>query len=166
MPRDRAEEAKARLAAVMAPPVIVSSQTEAEQSQADRLAELDARMEGAHSDDEASDDETLAEYSKTRLQIATLPRVELSSAELNAVYEPSDDTFLLIDALHADKDRLQDSSAPPALCVEIGCGSGVVITSLSCLLPDSRCMALDINPTALSVSNHKHPHSQLDFQGS
>jgi methylase of polypeptide subunit release factors len=139
----RAEEARARLAAAR------SATAEAEQSQEDRLAELERRMEGP-CDSEDEDDETLEQYAERRLQLAKLPAVELSAEELNAVYEPSDDTFLLLDALEADRERL--TAAAPALCMEIGCGTGAVITSLSALLPDSRCIALDINESALAVA--------------
>ena len=130
-------------------------------------------MEGPCASDGEEDEETLQEYAARRLQLAELPTVEISAAELDSVrarvcpsvrpsvrpsvcpsarlpvclsvshsevlqvYEPSDDTFLLLDALEADRERLAASA--PAICVEIGCGSGVVITSLSKLLPSSRC---------------------------
>ena len=129
-PLSRGEEARARLAAV-------------------RAAEPPA-AQGDGKDAGEEEDESLESYAARRLQLASLPRVQLSTAELDAVYEPSDDTFLLLDALEADRARLRASN--PALCVEIGCGSGVVITSLGAMLPAARCMALDINTTALAVA--------------
>lgn len=140
----RAEEAQARLAAAR------SATAEAQKSQIERLEELDRRMEGPSVSDDEDDDETLEQYAARRLQLAEMPAVDISSAELDAVYEPSDDTFLLLDSLEADRERLTASA--PALCVEIGCGSGVVITSLSKLLPSSHCLALDINESALAVA--------------
>lgn len=48
----------------------------------------------------------------------------LSSAEIKDVYDPNEDTFLLIDALYADLQSIADSN--PFICVEFGPGSGVV----------------------------------------
>ncbi|MCO5548708.1 hypothetical protein L7F22_002167 [Adiantum nelumboides] len=52
------------------------------------------------------------------------------------VYEPSDDSFALVDALLADKAHLKELR--PHLCVEVGCGSGYVIASLAVLLGNDR----------------------------
>lgn len=123
---------------------------QAAHSQIERLEALDRRMEGPCASDGEEDEETLQQYAARRLHLAELPSVDISASELDSVYEPSDDTFLLLDALEADRERLTASA--PALCMEIGCGSGVVITSLSKLLPGSHCMALDINETALAVA--------------
>ncbi|GET91552.1 hypothetical protein, conserved [Leishmania tarentolae] len=48
------------------------------------------------------------------------------------VYEPEADTFLFLEALDKDAELLR--SLKPDRCVEIGCGSGTVITHLRCLL--------------------------------
>ncbi|KAF4378318.1 hypothetical protein G4B88_015889 [Cannabis sativa] len=48
------------------------------------------------------------------------------------VYEPCDDSFALVDALLADRSNLIQHK--PKLCMEVGCGSGYVITSLALLL--------------------------------
>lgn len=48
------------------------------------------------------------------------------------VYEPCDDSFALVDALLADRSSLLEHQ--PRLCMEIGCGSGYVITSLALML--------------------------------
>ncbi|XQJ29739.1 eRF1 methyltransferase catalytic subunit, putative [Leishmania guyanensis] len=51
------------------------------------------------------------------------------------VYEPEADTFLLLEALDRDAEVLH--SIEPDRCVEVGCGSGTVITHLRSLLLSS-----------------------------
>ncbi|KAJ1673574.1 HemK methyltransferase member 2 [Spiromyces aspiralis] len=68
--------------------------------------------------------------------------------EYRSVYEPAEDTFLLLDALEQDRDELR--SMAPAVCMEVGSGSGCVATFLGQLLEGARpCIwATDINPAA------------------
>ncbi|GIL50866.1 hypothetical protein Vafri_6848 [Volvox africanus] len=64
--------------------------------------------------------------------------MELQIAEINKthwngdVYEPSDDTFLLVDVLQQHAKAWNNKW--PLCCVELGSGSGYVITSLALLL--------------------------------
>jgi len=76
----------------------------------------------------------------------------LTSADFDKVYEPSDDTFLLVDALAADAAELRARSA--GVCIEIGCGSGAVITHLAKLLPAHSALVLagDVNADALAAT--------------
>lgn len=70
------------------------------------------------------------------------------------VYEPCDDSFALVDALLADRTNLLEHH--PALCMEVGCGSGYVITSLALILGQEaqgiHYLATDINPHAVRVT--------------
>ncbi|XP_059281554.1 uncharacterized protein LOC132035297 [Lycium ferocissimum] len=70
------------------------------------------------------------------------------------VYEPCDDSFALVDALLADRTNLLEHQ--PSICMEIGCGSGYVITSLAVMLGHERFapyyIATDINRHALKVT--------------
>ncbi|KAK4766354.1 hypothetical protein SAY87_007996 [Trapa incisa] len=70
------------------------------------------------------------------------------------VYEPCDDSFALVDALLADGTNLLEHK--PSICLEVGCGSGYVITSLALMLkeeiPSIYYLATDMNPHAMRVT--------------
>ncbi|KDP23870.1 hypothetical protein JCGZ_27139 [Jatropha curcas] len=70
------------------------------------------------------------------------------------VYEPCDDSFALVDALLADRTKLLEHN--PRICMEVGCGSGYVITSLALMLghqiPGVYYIATDLNPHAVRVT--------------
>lgn len=89
-----------------------------------------------------------------------------------SVYEPSEDTFLVLDALQLDlehtvRDRLLcqsisdenlSSKNEPLLVVELGCGAGLLSAAVSKALRNDiltnmtdigvHCVAVDINPAA------------------
>jgi release factor glutamine methyltransferase len=73
-----------------------------------------------------------------------------AAGDYEHVYEPSDDTFLLLDSLTAEADLLRQLQ--PKLCVEIGSGSGCVITHLASLLPEAMLLAGDINRVAVAAT--------------
>lgn len=74
----------------------------------------------------------------------------ITSEEFNYVYEPAEDSFLLLDALEADLAQIMD--AKPVVCVEIGSGSGVIITAVAKSLYETACFAIDINPRACAIT--------------
>eukprot|EP00250_Pteridium_aquilinum_P016027 c22903_g1_i2 orf=97-1068(-) len=74
-------------------------------------------------------------------------------ARHNDVYEPCDDSFALVDALLADRGHLWELQ--PSVCLEVGCGSGYVITSLALILGNTRkvkYIATDISEAAVKTT--------------
>lgn len=68
------------------------------------------------------------------------------------VYEPAEDTFLLLDALEKDHSKLKALNA--SVVLEVGCGSGVVSTFAATLIgPDTLYISTDINPSASACCN-------------
>eukprot|EP00903_Cladosiphon_okamuranus_P015185 g14039.t1 len=81
----------------------------------------------AHATADASED------SDVNAELATRPPSH--PPEYEHFYEPAEDTYLLIDALHADAEVLRNR-VRPSLCLEIGPGSGLVTAALCALLQE------------------------------
>ncbi|KAJ1812164.1 HemK methyltransferase member 2 [Coemansia sp. RSA 2599] len=84
--------------------------------------------------------------------IPTPDTSHLRDAKYASVYEPAEDTYLLLDALENDRAELQ--RLQPTICVEIGSGSGCVSAFLGQVLDPSAALVLstDINPAATEAT--------------
>lgn len=84
-------------------------------------------------------------------------------ADYNEVYEPAEDTFLLMDAL--EKDVVFITSIRPVVCLEVGCGSGAVSAFIASLLGPSNavyfCTDVNAAATALTVRTGQHNDTPL-----
>ncbi|KAN0063486.1 S-adenosylmethionine-dependent methyltransferase [Thecaphora frezii] len=71
----------------------------------------------------------------------------LTRADYECVYEPAEDTFILLDALENDVARLRGRAR---LCVEVGSGSGCVSAFLASVVGrnEAAFVCTDINPHA------------------
>ena len=76
------------------------------------------------------------------------------------VYEPSTDTYTMIDALYLDKESIL--AIHPARCAEIGVGSGYALIALY-QITHCACIGTDINPDAVALATqivdlYSHSH--------
>lgn len=82
------------------------------------------------------------------------PLYKLEGEESETVYSPCEDSFLLMDALESDLETL--TSIRPVMCLEIGSGSGVIITALAMAFRKvgcpASCLAVDLNFEACRVT--------------
>ncbi|XP_078689560.1 methyltransferase HEMK2-like [Branchiostoma floridae x Branchiostoma belcheri] len=96
----------------------------------------------------------------------TFPTPDLShltAEDYEHVYEPAEDTFLLMDALEKDAGFLR--SITPSICLEVGCGSGAVITFLGSILGSrSLYLCTDLNPRAADCAARTGKQNNVPVQ--
>ncbi|KAG1175059.1 hypothetical protein G6F70_006384 [Rhizopus microsporus] len=76
----------------------------------------------------------------------------LKKQDYEKVYEPAEDTFLLLDALEQDEKLILQMK--PRFCLEIGSGSGCVTTLLAKIVGDTNAVffTTDINSYACKIT--------------
>ncbi|SCU87068.1 LAFA_0E04522g1_1 [Lachancea sp. 'fantastica'] len=91
------------------------------------------------------------------------------SCDYNKVYEPSEDSFLVLDALEKDQPFLTETLGPNSvnLVCEIGCGSGIVTTfMMQNNIPSkySIYVPTDVNPWALESTVRTAQRNECEQQ--
>lgn len=86
-----------------------------------------------------------------------LPTPTTSSVDFNRVYEPAEDSFLLLDLLEQElsfiTDNTSSSSTATPIVLEIGSGSGIVTTFMhKSILPNGFYLTTDLNLHACEAS--------------
>ncbi|KAH7104550.1 S-adenosyl-L-methionine-dependent methyltransferase [Auriculariales sp. MPI-PUGE-AT-0066] len=85
----------------------------------------------------------------------------LTKEDYARVYEPAEDTFLLLDALEEDAIALREARFP--ICLEIGPGSGCVTAFLGSIIGPTNALYLtsDINPHAALCTHQTGLQNQI-----
>ncbi|XP_055959522.1 methyltransferase N6AMT1 [Patella vulgata] len=87
----------------------------------------------------------------------------LTSTDYLKIYEPAEDSFLLIDALEKDVKFL--NQLRPSVCLEVGCGTGLCLTFLAQILQTKALfIATDINPSAVDICQKTAQQNNISIQ--
>ncbi|TFK30387.1 methylase [Coprinopsis marcescibilis] len=85
----------------------------------------------------------------------------LTAKDYDSIYEPAEDTFLLLDALEAEEQALKDSK--PSICLEVGSGSGCVSTFLTKIVHPAVYICTDINPRACVATRSTGRQNKIEL---
>lgn len=86
--------------------------------------------------------------------IPTPSLTHLTKKDFRNIYEPAEDSFILLDALEADASLFSSPfttlASPSPLCIEIGSGSGIALSFLSQIIGPTSAyyIGIDLNPHA------------------
>ncbi|KAJ3316621.1 hypothetical protein HDV06_003149 [Boothiomyces sp. JEL0866] len=79
------------------------------------------------------------------------PKLNLTRTDYDKVYEPCEDSFLFLDLLEQELPYIK--SLDPLRILEVGSGSGIIITFIAQLLGENRLYySTDINPFACNAT--------------
>ena len=86
----------------------------------------------------------------------------IRTEDFQHVYEPCEDSFLMMDALKLDLVFMRSRLSAAPLCLEIGIGSGIVSSYLSRLLAGRGFfLATDKNPKAAAVARQTFARNRV-----
>ncbi|GBE78428.1 S-adenosyl-L-methionine-dependent methyltransferase [Sparassis latifolia] len=88
----------------------------------------------------------------------------LTKEDYEHIYEPAEDTFILLDALEQDAQKLRDLQ--PLVCLEIGSGSGCVSSFVGSILGASAALYLctDINSRACCATRSTGRQNKIPLE--
>ncbi|KAK9900161.1 putative methylase [Cystobasidium minutum MCA 4210] len=87
----------------------------------------------------------------------------LKKADYDHIYEPAEDTFILLDALEQDQEAIRKSK--PRICLEIGSGTGCVSAFLAEVIGKKHAafFSTDINPRAVEATVRTGKQNGVDL---
>mmetsp|Transcript_23452 Transcript_23452/g.35130 ORF Transcript_23452/g.35130 Transcript_23452/m.35130 type:complete len:279 (-) Transcript_23452:78-914(-) len=103
---------------------------------------------------EKEEEKKIETKEKKKVQVPDPDMSHITSADYKHVYSPSEDTFLVLDALNSDRQFLLSRFPDPNIILEIGVGSGILLTHASNVLnKKGHYIGLDINAKAARVAS-------------